>query len=173
MHIVDMCVIKNVPILVVPELTKSLSNRTGFSSVVFAVKNENHPLTHTVRDICINYPVSEDHIHYCRKLKCEENFTEEVKDITMQETVTSEEKAKKDFYLYRTSKHERVFKPEPSKPASDLPVFVTQSAGFLSLEDDTQKHEPKRKLSYKALVVKRLKGNKDREKRKREVINKI
>lgn len=164
-HVVDMCIIKNVPVLVVPDLRRNLKQRFGLSSVVFGVKAVNI-LTETIKNIYSNYPVPEDHIHYLRmpenRIEKDDKEVAVIEEVEMEETETTD-----DVYLYRTSKSERVFKPQKSDCKVTL-TSVKQHVGFLSLEENVQK--PAQKLNYKALVVKRLKGNKDREKRKREII---
>lgn len=163
-HVIDMCVIKNLPVLVVPELRQILLQRAGVTGVVFGVKN-NNLLTQTIKDIHMNYPVPEDHIHYFRSLKCEEadfkvNEAVPVEDAAMEET------EEQDLYLYRSSTKERVFKPETSQSSVAIVAApLKQEHSFLSLEEKTAQ-----KPNYRALIVKRLKGNKNREKRKREIV---
>lgn len=172
-HVLDMCIIKNVAILVVPELRQSLQQRFGVSSVVFGVKKDDNGLLQTLKNIYANYPVPEDHMHYLKTHKQNDVVNKESDAIVVEEVEMKEPDLEitndKSLYLYRTSKHERVFKPEKSQvKVTNTATPVKQDLGFLSLEGSIEKTAPK--LNYKALVVKRLKGNKEREKRKREVI---
>lgn len=172
-HVVDMCIIKNVPILVIPELRQTLQQRFGVSSVAFGVKS-NDFLVEVLKNVHVNYPVPEDHIHYLRMLEHDAEKDSErvvVEEVQMEETDNDDEKedANKDLYLYRTSKHERVFKPAKSEGKVENAAAVSKpDVGFVSLDVGVEKTD--QKSNYKALIVKRLKGNKDREKRKREIM---
>lgn len=170
-HVLDMCVIKNVPVLVVPGLREILLQRTGLSGVVFGAKN-NDLLAQIIRNIYVNHPVPENHIHYFRMLKNEEKHFKSDSEIActeMEQTEREVEEQDESVYLYRTSKNERVFKPESAQNTSvNAIVKSKQDIGFLSLE--TKVVQTTQKPNYKALIVKRLKGNKEREKRKREMI---
>lgn len=171
-HVIDMCIVKNVPVLVITELRQSLQQRFGVTAVVFGVKS-NDFLVQVLKDVYVNYPVPEDHIHYLRMLQnCAEKDSGDVvvQEVQMKESDDEKEEVK-DLYLYRTSKRERVFKPEKSEvKVVNVVAPLKPDFGFLSLEDAVEKTNPT--PNYKALVVKRLKGNKNREKRKREMIQK-
>lgn len=170
-HVIDICVIKNVPVLVVPQLRQLLVEHTGLSAVVFGLKSDDL-LLQTVKNVFVNYPVPEDHMHYSRMQKCQKETNEiaNIDDVTMTAVDNGDEAtSEKLVYLYRTSNRERVFKPDLSKSsAKDAAISVPRDAGFLSLEENVEKTTLR--PNYKALVVKRLKGNKDREKRKREIV---
>lgn len=171
-HVVDMCIIKNVPILVIPELRQSLQRRFGVSAVVFGVKS-NDFLVEVLKKVHVNYPVPKDHIHYLRMLEHDvekDSDSVVVEEVQMEESDDDEkEDVNKVLYLYRTSKRERVFKPAKSEGKFENAAAVSKpDVGFVSLDDGGEKTD--QKSNYKALIVKRLKGNKDREKRKREIM---
>lgn len=174
----DLCIIKDVPVLVVPELREKLRQRFGVSAVVFGVK-ENELLVRTLKNIQSKYPVPEDHIHSLRIVKREgvdivkNNSLVTVEEVEMEEN--SDEKLDiSSLYLHRTSNSERVFKPEMSQiKSSNVAAPTKRDLEYFALNESVEKPPslPPQKINYKALVVKRLKGNKNREVRKKEIIN--
>lgn len=166
-HVVDLCIIKNIPILVIPELRQSLHQRCGVSAVVFGVKN-NDSLVQTIKNIHSTFPVPKDHMHYLQMVKHKEDnvLKSNVKKTKIEECDKATDH--KVLYLYRTSKSERVFKPEKSEiKVANVAAPIKEDCEFMALDESVEESIPK--VDYKALVVKRLKGNKNREKRKREI----
>lgn len=169
-HVMDMCVIKNVPVLVVPQLREVLKQRAGMSAVAFGVKDDGDLLAQTVKNIHMNYPVPEDHIHSFRRQECEGIENKEAVDVEMEVETCREMVERKELFLRRASKTERAFKAESSESAAaivSVPAKGQGDVGFLCLEESVGKTV--KKVNYKALIVKRLKGNKEREKRKKEI----
>lgn len=77
-----------------------------------------------------------------------------------------------NVYLFRQNKKQRMFVPDKSEPTKNLMDNLNKtSLDFLSL-DVAGKNTNIVKKQYKSLIVKRLKGNKDRDKRKRETMKK-
>lgn len=188
-HVLEMCTIRNVPVLVIPGLKDNLSSQTNISAVAFAIKNNpdsnevSSSVIQTVQQIYRMYPVPENYIH-CYKKGTKEADVSNQNVSNLNESAVQQQDAdvneqsetevasnEKDVYLYRTCKSQRVFVPDPlptddDKVNSNASCFT--SRGFVPLTEKTESLKSVSKTNYRSLIVKRLKGNKDRNKRKQE-----
>lgn len=160
-----------------------------------------HIIAEKVKEIHKRYPVPESYINYYRmqteksdneeliqtyeNLKNKNNQTLQTNSNSCQISETKQElmvvsgedsvgPAKTtdvgDVYLFRQNKTQRIFVPDKSEPIKNS-MNLNNSLDFLSL-DIAGKNTNNSKKTYKSLIVKRLKGNKDRDKRKREIMKK-
>lgn len=175
-HVVDMAVLTSTPVLVMPDLRKILKSCCGLSSVSLGVKKDvlNNSglcvIVKQVKEIYGHYPVPKDHINYHR-INVEDSKDVEMVESSGNKTNVGKLDSEEEFvYLQRTNNGKRAFVPELSEFSGRMvnETVAGSSDGFLAFNQDENKSINMTKKQYKSLVIKRLKGNKDREKRKQE-----
>lgn len=188
-HVINLAVLKKVPILVVPDLRNILKSKTGIASVAIAIKKklsseEFTRISGVCKKVFENYPVPPTHINYNRQ---EENPTdligEEKRNKTKQVLFSTNSKLSKEnesekqekstqFHLLRKNKTERSFIPELSISGDNSQKRLNKlqdSADFLSF--GTKEINAGLK-TYKSLKIKRIKNNSNRSKKKIEMLQK-
>lgn len=198
-HVVDISVLCDIPLLIVPELRILLKNCTGIVSVIIGIKNTTPPgsqlqlLAQKIKELHCNYPVPKEHVNYHRKYAMLTETKESVaatNDSDMSQTIervnkeTSESvcraitdtcasetnESSNQLYLFRDSKNKRVFVPVTSDGSARIIDKSEDKMEYLALDQTTEKPEIQTSVSYRSLIVKRLKGNKDRNRRKKDVM---
>lgn len=176
-HIIDQSILLQIPVLVVPELRKVVKDTCGISSVTIAFTDviKYAEIHEAIEQIAVNYPIPRNHIHFNRitaensvividdsiiEINEEEdrrNFSEQNCDDKQQDPSTD------GIYLYRKSVTERVFVPEKSCGQMNNPGHMPMdSMEFLPFAVSSAPTLPK----FKSLMVKRMKGDVNRTKRK-------
>lgn len=189
-HVVDLAVLRNVPALVVTGLRNILKERVGFGGLAVGFKKDltmdskYWAIDQKVKELATNYPVPVNHINYARQQAALESNKMEIKSneslrkegpIEKMQSETS-----KPLYLYRTSTKYRCFVPQSSQTAEEV-VHKMQidSSGFVSfgkdvlekkLDSEAVKNVRPHKVSYKSLLIKRVRNNEDRGKKKIEML---
>lgn len=173
-HVIDLCVFKRIPVLVVPDLKQFLKDTVGIGATVLAFRNNlltdsKLYLVHKrITDMFVNYPISEKHAAFNI---IDTNFFDVVSNETIKDDKTKVDLHIENVYLYRDiSKTGRVFVPKNSNESKGnrVDTVETHLTGFLSLNDNI---DDSSKLStYNSLVVKQIKGNPHRNKRKVDMI---
>ncbi|KAK4874078.1 hypothetical protein RN001_013438 [Aquatica leii] len=169
-HIVDMCVLRKVPVLAVPNLKNILKEVTGLVGVTIAFKcNTNYAvIDEKIKQLYKNYQPLIAHIS---------THTESNEETQMEVVHKDNKPSQTNVYLYRKSKTQRVFIPELSVKRDSLSTFIqtgNESLDFISLGDNPVKIDTKKevrtgtKVSYKSLLLKRVTSNKNRDKKKIE-----
>ncbi|KAF2883331.1 hypothetical protein ILUMI_22833 [Ignelater luminosus] len=191
-HIIDMAVLKKVPVLIIPNLKNTLKEKTGIASVTIAFKelsmdSQYWTIDQKIKEISSNYAVPQDHINYHRKdyNSDDDELISQCSPMDVDESsFKSESKPSCNLYLFRKSIAERAFVPELSQKREIIQPFnelEVNSSGFLAFsdsitnrksEDDTRKDniQKKSKVSYKSLLIKRITNNKDRGKKKIDML---
>lgn len=176
-HVVELCVLFQVPILVVENLREILRKKCGISTTTFAIKKdfcENTDLraiAACIKQIHLNYPFLETHINYLRPVDSQP-YTETVEQEQKPEihkkpaikTPLNEEAIKRKFHLPRKSPTSRTFIPSTNKSETNI-IEAMESEDFIPIPSEPPRQQPT-KRSYKSLIVQRLKGNPNRNKRK-------
>lgn len=187
-HIIDEAVLYNVPVVVVSSLRDVFKSKCGISGAAVAFKKSIKPdstlglIQQTIHNIYENYPVPKTHIHYHRRL---DNL--ELSSITICDSVVgasdseAEDEVKdeqKNYHLTKEFFKKRAFVPEDTeKDGSTAMTQADNDIVFINLNSSFEENSPvksgaKRKLNYQPLTVKRLKGDKNRNKRKMESFKK-
>ncbi|CAH1116199.1 unnamed protein product [Phaedon cochleariae] len=171
-HLVDMAVLKNIPILAVDNLRSLLKTQCGIGSVALAIHREIptesklnliKDLVHTLFTTC-SVPVN--HINYKRSID-NHVAAHPQPNITKQKEpkIPVDENAIRQLvHLKRQNQHSRTFKPELSTIDKKVTKLQVDETGFLAFSDDPVEEKPLK--HYKSLIVKRLRGDKNRNKRK-------
>lgn len=175
-HVIDQSVLMRIPVLVVPELRKVLQETCRISSVTIAFTDviKYAEVCQAIEQIAVNYPIPRNHIHFNR-------ITSEASVIVIDDSVMdiNEEKdencskqncddkqgepSTEGIYLFRKSVTERVFVPEKSsEQIKNLGHMQLDSMEFLPFGVSLAPTLPK----FKSLMVKRMKGDVNRAKRK-------
>lgn len=98
------------------------------------------------------------------------NKTNDSETMDTTETVeTNKSESKQTIYLYRVDRNKRVFVPPA---ASNDNRRLENKTEYLSLDQNTERSEIESGINYRSLMVKQVKGNKDRNKRKRDMMKK-
>jgi ribosomal protein L7Ae-like RNA K-turn-binding protein len=170
-HILDQAVLYNVPVLVVQDLRDIFKSKCGLSAVTIAlrqtIKSDSKLglIQQTISNIYENYPVPKTHINYHRQLgtvtisDSEDEKNEEVNESGDEVTEV------KSYLLKREKDKKRAFVPEKSK-AGEVESFIELESSFGTTS--SVNNAEKMKIEYHSLTVKRVKGNKNRTKRKIE-----
>ncbi|XP_044759243.1 uncharacterized protein LOC123316978 [Coccinella septempunctata] len=184
-HIIEMAVLRKVPVLVVSTLKQILKECCGLESMAVGIK-KNLPDSSILRSIVeivgkINekYPPSINHINSKRSnifLDIEENGS--LNNVQTSENKNKQEKSV-NYHLKRPSDGQRAFVPESNEDDPHKVIGIEacsiselDNVASLKMKDPTYEmvnqamKKKNLKKSYKALVVKRLKGNKNRQKDK-------
>lgn len=214
-HIVDMSVLKNRPILIVPQLRDVLKQCTGISSLAVGFKKDltmdskYWAIDQKIKEIVSGYPVPEDHVNFNR-LKVDfsdsqllESRADQMSVSDTDSSADEQEDPTKVFYLYRTTKKKRIFVPKLSREevgvsTSGIQVDLSEFVAFndnkpsgvgkttevfdskCSSMPKPQKSSSvsqidgqfKKKVSYKSLIIKRVRNNEERGKKKIEILKK-
>lgn len=179
-HIVEMAVLKAVPVLVISTLKQILKDCCGLESMAIAIKkgvSESSCLMsilETIVEISKTYTPSLDSmdVSHCDIVSVEKEHS----DLKQSNQSRNEQQKISNYHLIRPSKYERAFKPEESENFSNIPVrtdMVTKAFKTTANENSEYHYnmvnealtKKKVKKQYKPLVVKRLKGNKNRKKK--------
>lgn len=184
-HVVDLAVLRNVPLLVVPELRTVLKQSIGFGSLAIGFKknltmdSKYWAIDQKVKELAANYPVPVNHINVARQQVAPEvnkMETESRSDETSESRLASPPQV---YYLYRTSIKYRCFVPESTQKTDevvhkmqvDSSGFVPFAASVLEKEAPEEvSHTRPRKISYKSLLIKKVRNNEDRSKKKIEML---
>ncbi|KAF5270710.1 hypothetical protein FQA39_LY01448 [Lamprigera yunnana] len=163
-HIIDMCVLQEKPVLLLPGLKDLLQQTTGLKSLTIGFKlNSKYTIIDSkIKEIYKNYKPAINQI----SLK---NTSAQMKM-----DVIDYAKLIRNVHLHRISKNERVFKPELSVKRESTNICSHSDAkttDFISFGDESidvspKEVNPKTKVSYKALLLKRVINNKNRDKKK-------
>ncbi|RZC32967.1 uncharacterized protein BDFB_001708 [Asbolus verrucosus] len=176
-HVLDQAVLYNVPVLVVTDLREVLKMKCGLSGAVIGLKNTIKPdcqlglIQQTICNIYENYPVPETHVHYHRRqLKDastiiisdnEDSVMDKSKSVIFVSDSDDEREIACKNHLRRGDK-KRVFVPEKSEPSAKSTTFMhLESSSCVSNINNNGIH-------YQSLQVKRIRGDKNRNKRKME-----
>lgn len=176
-HIVEMAVLKSVPVLVVSTLKQILKDSCGLESMAFAIKKSVPDtstlarIVNTVVEISKNYPPSANHINLTRSNIFQDKNEKTQYNLNKPAEIKNEVKPL-NYHLMRTSPNQRVF--ELSENEKDIVLTkvntyenIHSAANELHYDKLNEAlGKKKMKKLYKALVVKRLKGNKNRHKDK-------
>ncbi|KAJ8916819.1 hypothetical protein NQ315_005826 [Exocentrus adspersus] len=184
-HILDAAVLYGLPVIIFYNLRSLLSEVCGVTSAVICINKDVSPesklnlIVETARQIFEKYPPPVDHINYKRSLQ-NEHILESSKDLENKTTTAAKtptelnsstsdsDETEATIYLKRNSERERAFVPGSSEKNINVYKMEVDSTGFLPLSTQIveQRSNPVRATNYKSLVVKRLKGDPDRNKRK-------
>nr|XP_023021675.1 uncharacterized protein LOC111510051 isoform X1 [Leptinotarsa decemlineata] len=174
-HLIDLAILYRVPVLILDDLRDLLKTHTGISSLALGVRKDirSEPglnlIKKTVNEIFANFPLPKNHINFNRSLKNESNDDADVgseNQVVESCVKVDENQIKQTVYLKRVSKQKRAFIPQLTDEKKTAKMEVDET-GFLAFSDEPVKPkvvEPK----YKSLVIKRLKGDPNRNKRKIE-----
>lgn len=173
-HVIDQSVLMRIPVLVVPELREVLKKTCRISSVTIAFTDKYTEVCEAIEQIAVKYPIPMNHIHFNRITSDASVIVidDSVMDINEEEDKNSSEQNCDDkqekpstegIYLFRKSITERVFVPEKSsEQIKNLGHMQLDSMEFLPFGVSLAPTLPK----YKSLMVKRMKGDVNRTKRK-------
>ncbi|KAF5291470.1 hypothetical protein FQR65_LT01782 [Abscondita terminalis] len=147
--------LQKVPILLIRNLKDLLKQTTGLASLSVGFKlNSNFAMIDAkIKDLFQNYRPQEDKINSPPNIESEMDHSVDNLDTEC-------------AYLYRTSKTERMFVPELSVKRETLTTFgemKQKTTDFISFSNKSNV-----KVSYKSLLLKRVTGNKNRDKKKIE-----
>ncbi|EFA08514.1 uncharacterized protein LOC103313796 [Tribolium castaneum] len=167
-HIVDQAVLYNVPVLVAVTMRPFFKVHCGVSGAAVAFKRGVKPdsglglIQQTICNIYENYPVPQNHIHYHRRLDTITISDSSNNSVCVVSDSEDEEPAK-NYHLKRKLRKRAFVPPEPHK--------VVESVVYIEL-DTSVEASPVSKINYQPLTVKRLKGDKNRNKRKMQKFKK-
>lgn len=174
-HVVDLAVLHNTPLLIVPNLKTILKEHIGINSMVLAFKlNAEIPSNYSIiieeiKEIYTKHLPPEKHINFNRIEAVEEAPQAMDVEIATKEKIETIASFK-NCHLRRQDTTQRVFVPELSTDGEATTVLDKTSTdlNYIPIGDiKVSKKEPtKPKVSYKSLIVKRVTGNKDRNKKK-------
>lgn len=170
-HIIDLAILKKVPILVVADLRNLIKKNCGIRSVAMGIKNPavaNNLLNivNCVQNIFKGISFPEEHINFNRSfvINTEQKQPEEKMDTT---TVDTENKMCSDnnlthssIYLAIREKCGRVFIPEVRKKIEFNEILSKEESNELNIQFQGIKSK------YKSVKVKRLKKDSSRRKKK-------
>lgn len=185
-HIIDLAVLRNVPTLVVAELRVILNKCVGFGGLAVGFKKNLNmdskywAIDQKVKELATNYPVPVNHINYARQQATLESNKMEIESNKSLSTKDSKESViSKSLYLYRTSTKYRCFVPQSSRNTEEVVhKMQVDSRGFISFGEEVNEkpvsentdNVRSRKVSYKSLLIKRVRNNEDRGKKKIEML---
>ncbi|KAJ3645825.1 hypothetical protein Zmor_023453 [Zophobas morio] len=179
-HIIDQAVLYHVPVLIVDNLKQICKNKCGISGAVVALKKSIRPdselgiIQQTIFSISENYPVPENHINACRRTLDITTITipdSEAGDECDLDDVKEKSEVKPDFHLKKEDKGKRVFVPQA--PVKEKVMdFISLDSNCVNFESTNSKKIESVKIPYHKLKVKRVQGNKNRNKRKMEKFKK-
>ncbi|KAJ8927576.1 hypothetical protein NQ314_019941 [Rhamnusium bicolor] len=177
-HVIDQAVLYGVPVIIFNDLRNLLKRVCGISSIVVSIgkrinrESKLNLVKESIETIFRKCPAPVNHINYQRSLGNEvifmesENEKEKPKPI---EHKINEDEIRRSVYLIRTSKDRRVFVPKFDEKEVISNKMEVDETGFLAFPQNPSEVENKIiKSNYKSLVVKKLKGNPNRHKRKIE-----
>ncbi|XP_018578447.1 uncharacterized protein LOC108916634 isoform X2 [Anoplophora glabripennis] len=181
-HVLDTAILYRVPIIIFDDLRHLLFKVCGISSVIIGISKNINPesklnlIKESVIQIFEKLPEPLDHINYNRSIKNVSNMetsqpsTQQVEDKDSSLLTNSDELIDgSTIYLIRKSKDKRVFIPDKSEYVN-IHKMEVDSTGFLPFSEPSRIETDNKsiKTNYKSLIVKRLKGNPNRNKRKIE-----
>lgn len=192
-HIIDQAVLYNVPILCVNNLRGKIKTITGIGTVCFGISKDmcDNPkyklIIEQIESIFNKIPPPTSHINYDRSINSFKIQNEPEIERKKEKMQVNEAEIRKSVYLKRANDNSRAFVPinEESKKTFTMEVDQTGFLGFTEtsvkkLNDDSKINKnfngrEKKALSrsqYKALIVKRLKGDVNRNQRKMKKMKK-
>lgn len=168
-HIIDLCILKLVPILVVSNFKEFLKQVLGISAAAIAfakdvVDNEkNETIIQAINRIFLSYPIPTGHACFNN-----ENLNFLTTSHTNEHNIHTKQDLNVDVYLYRDDKSSgRVFIPRSSNDTHNekcgMDRMEVDSSGFLSFNNYISE-------DYKSLIVKQAVNNPHRNKRKLEML---
>ncbi|KAI4456276.1 hypothetical protein MML48_8g00010465 [Holotrichia oblita] len=167
-HVIDLCILKLVPILVVSDFKEFLKEVLGISAAAIAFGKDvdcdakNETIVGAINQIFLNYPIPESHVSFNNGSL---NFLNALH--VSEEKVDAKQESDAKVYLYRDRKSSRVFIPRNSNvnynEKQRMDRMEVDSSGFLSFNDDASE-------DYKSLIVKQVVNNPNRNKRKLEML---
>ncbi|KAK5641960.1 hypothetical protein RI129_010507 [Pyrocoelia pectoralis] len=165
-HIIDTCLLHNIPVLVIPNLKTLLKELMNLSSIVVSFKSTKlnySTIVEKIEEIYLNYHSPKHHI----------NSAYDFENVTALSESSSEQECSRPINLYLHRKtNERVFIPHLSHKREVVDAdFKLKEEEFVSFaEDRPSQLAPtickQTKVSYKSLLLKRITNNKNRDVKK-------
>ncbi|XP_057659467.1 ribonuclease P protein subunit p38-like [Diorhabda carinulata] len=184
-HIIDLAVLYNVPILCLNNLCERMKSVTGIQTVCFGISKNNcndskyKLIVEKIESIFKKIPPPKSHINYGRSIDSFkiQKESKEIEEEKREKIEINEAEIRKSVYLKRPDDNSRAFVPVMEEKKKILAMDVDQT-GFLAFTEELvekingdskiniSKKKTKSRAQYKALIVKRLKGDNNRNQRK-------
>lgn len=165
-HILDMCVLYNIPVIITKDLRETLKESCGLTSVIMGFKKNTASqnllnIINSIISLKELYPPPINHINYQRSIQVDNSINTNInreKPIKSNNSIQISTK----YHLKKISDSEKAFVPvckeDKSKKEDDL--------NFISFGNVEESHISTSQ-SYIPLVVKGIRPNKNREEQKR------
>ncbi|KAG5875501.1 hypothetical protein JTB14_036947 [Gonioctena quinquepunctata] len=178
-HLIDLAVLYRTPVLVIDNLRNLLKDHTGISSLVLGIhkktsKSSLSSMKKTIYDLFEKFPCPKNHINYNRSIK--KQINEKMDSSSNVKTVEPyikicDDKIRAEVHLKRENKQKRVFVPLIIEEVKQSPKMQIDETDFIAFSDEPIEKKVVKPL-YKSLIVKRLKGDSNRNKRKIDTLKK-
>ncbi|KAJ8943538.1 hypothetical protein NQ318_023049 [Aromia moschata] len=159
-HVIDQAVLYSIPVIIFNGLRKLLKEICGTGSVVLGISKDSNLnlITEAVAQCFEKCPPPVNHINYNRSVDSEVEIINVDKNFEPEkvENKIHEDEIRQTVYLKREDKSKRVF----------IPVYKEKVSRNDKMEEQVSKDVNTKKPSYKSLIVKRLRSDPKRNKKK-------
>lgn len=181
-HVIDLAILRKIPVLIVEGLRKLIQSKCGISSVTFGVKNDASSNSLLKINKCVqklfkhitpptNNIYHENNCFKSDKFESEDMEVAEVDKVSDLCDNLTEKQMKELYYLKVSNGGQRAFVPERNIDSQKSDIIPIEFSDFDAVSK--QKCDTKMNKKYKSLKVKRLKSDAARLKKKIKNIKKF